>query len=213
MERISKTLNDLINLQRAYALTFRSPTTEERYKNLINSGLITSYDYSCEFLREPLIEHVGHLPIIAAFLHDKIEHHKQVDLGHVLTILSVHDIGETLVGDVLTYKKSSDHAKAELEATKKILPEYLFKFFEEFEERSSIDSKFAKAVDALAPLLHELTIPEVTIARFRHFDFDTDKIVAKKEKYFEFDQVLKDLFDYTIVLFRAMEANAKIIKA
>lgn len=213
MKKIKRVLDELINLQRSYALTFRAPTTEERHKNLIDSGLISKYDYGCNFLREPLIEHVGHLPIIASFLHEKLEHRDKIDLGRVLTILSVHDIGETQVGDVLTYKKNKIHEKAELEATMKILPSYLFKYFKEFEDRKSLDAKFAKAVDALAPLLHELTIPEVTIGRFKYSDFDTDKIVEKKKQYFEFDNFLKELFEYTITLFREMESNSRKSKA
>ena len=209
MEKISKVLEDLISLQRSYALTFRAMTTEERHKNIVQSGLIKDYNYDSNFLREPLLEHVGHLPIIASFLHGKLEHKDEIDLGHVLIMLSIHDFGETVVGDVLTYKKNSDHEKAEYEAVKNGLPKYLFEYFKEFEDRETIEAKFAKAVDALAPELHELAMPQVTIERFAHFDFNTDKILAKKEKYYEFDKFLKELFKHVIVLYRDIEAKSK----
>lgn len=208
MEQVSKVLEELISLQRSYALTFRVITTEERYTNLIGSGLITEYTLDSKIIREPLLEHTGHLPVIAAFLHGKIKNKSKVDLGRVLIMLSIHDFGETFVGDVLTYRKNADHEKAEYEAVKQNLPNYLFKYFKEFEARETLDAKFAKAVDSIAPLLHEIALPWLTIQRLKHYNFNSKMIFDKKAKHFEFDPFLKKLFALIIKKFEKLEAKA-----
>lgn len=106
-------VDNLIALQRAYSFTFRVLITEERYR-LVESGSLQEYTFESESLREPLIEHVGHLPIIASYLHPYIAHEDEVDLGRVLIMLSIHDIGETVVGDMLTYSKTDSHAEQEI---------------------------------------------------------------------------------------------------
>lgn len=193
-----KILDSLIELQRAYASTYRGMTTEERHRNLISSGLITNYDYDSEFIREPLIEHTGHLPVIASYLWQYAEHKSDINLGRALIMLSIHDIGEIEVGDKVTFHKNQKDNDDEYEVVKKRLPEELLKYFDEFEARETTDAKFAKMVDSLAPELHELALPEVTKERFEHFKFNTQSIIDKKEKYFTWDENFKELFDAMI---------------
>jgi len=201
-KHIPEIVENLIKLQQAYASTLRAMVTEERYNGLVESGLIKDFTYDSEFIREPLIEHVGHLPVIASYLHPYIEHRDEVDLGRALIMLSVHDIGETEVGDILTFAKPNSHVDSEFEAAQKLLPDYLYKYFEEIEKRETIDSKFAKAVDSVAPILHEVVLPKVTLERFKHHNFNIEKIVAKKKEHFEWDSVLLEIFEYLIDKYR-----------
>ncbi|MEK7658395.1 MAG: HD domain-containing protein [Patescibacteria group bacterium] len=204
-ENISEIVEGLLKLQKKYSSTPRSIVTYDRNKNIIESGLLKEYNYDSEIIREPLIEHVGHLPIIASYLHQFIEHKNKVDLGKSLIILSVHDIGETEVGDMITYSKTKSHEKAEEKAAFKILPDYLYKYFIEYDEAKTIDAKFAKSVDSLAPLLHELTLPKITAERFKYHNFSVDKIVVKKKVYFKWDNVLSKIFDYVTDELRKIE--------
>ena len=197
-KNIPEIVNGILKLTKNYSLTPRSIVTYDRYKNLIESGLLKEYSYGLEAIREPLIEHVGHLPIIASYLHQFIEHRDDVNLGEVLTILSVHDIGETEVGDMITYSKTEDHEKSEDEAAKKILPDYLYERFKEYDQEKTINAKFAKAADSIAPLLHELLLPKITAERFKYYNFSIEKIIAKKKIYFEWDGVLSEIFDHVI---------------
>lgn len=112
-------LECLMELLRKYSFTYRAIVTEERYVNLVQSGIIQDIDYTSKKLREPLIEHVGCLPIVASFLHEFIENRARVNLEKVLAILSIHDIGETEVGDVFAFGKTDIHAQLEYEAAKK----------------------------------------------------------------------------------------------
>lgn len=205
MHDIKKLTEGLLELQRKYANTFRVMNTEERYARLVVSGALREYSYEHETLREPLIEHVGHLPVIAAYLHPHIAHKDEVDLGRALTMLSVHDIGETEVGDVLAYAKTGEHAHAEEEAARALLPDYLYKFLEEYEARETNDAKFAKSIDSAAPILHELSLPaEVTRERFRVHQFGIADIIKKKQPHFEWDAVLAALFDDMIARYRGL---------
>jgi 5'-deoxynucleotidase YfbR-like HD superfamily hydrolase len=205
MENSLRLLHQLIELQRKYAFEARGITTEERYNRLIKTRQIKKWNYDTEAIREPLIEHVGHLPIIASFLYPYIKNVEKVDLGRVLVMLSIHDFGETIVGDIFTFHKNKNDEDAEYDAVVKNLNPRLLPYFKEFEERKTMDSKFAKSVDSIAPLLHELSIPVVTKERFEHFGFDTKKIDAKKRKDFEWDPVLSEIFEAILKEYRSIE--------
>jgi hypothetical protein len=70
----SQIVEGLLKLQKNYSVTSRSIITEERCENFVESGLLKKYNYDSEETREPLIEHVGHLPVIASYLHQYIDH-------------------------------------------------------------------------------------------------------------------------------------------
>lgn len=116
-------LDNLLFLQARYSKTYRAMTSTEKYEKLVLSGKLTDLDLSAEEIREPLIEHVGHLPIIASYLHRFVEHKNSIDLGEVLIMLAVHDIGETAIGDMLTYAKTKEHALNEVESARSMLPD------------------------------------------------------------------------------------------
>lgn len=199
---VPEIVDDLITLQNNYATTYRFINTLERYEALISSKIIDKIDYSIEATREPLIEHVGHLPIIAVYLHQYVEHKKNIDLGEVLTMLAVHDIGETEVGDVFAFSKVSADEDAERKAAKKILPPYLYKYFEEFEKSKTINSKFAKSCDSIAPALHTLSLPpKIALERSERFGYNLKDIATKKSHY-EWDSVLSEVFDYIFNMFK-----------
>lgn len=202
MTNVSHIVNGLLALQTKYATTYRAMTTAERYNGLIKSGLIQSYSPDQEVFREPLIEHVGHLPIIATYLYQFVEKKRDIDLGKALTMLAIHDIGETEAGDVISYSKTKELERSELEFSKQLIPKELIGYFNEFQENHTFSAKFANTVDNIAPLLHDLVLPEITIERFNFFSFDTDKIVDKKRTFFEWDSVLIKIFDYIIAEYR-----------
>lgn len=199
-------VRDLISLQRGYSSIHRATITEERYNLHLND--FNDFAYDAEIFREPLIEHVGHLPIVASYLHSYIEHSDDVDLGRVLTMLSVHDVGETVVGDVLTFVKSKQHSDLELEETKKLLSTQSHKFVEEYEKRETSDARYAKSVDVLAPMLHSLSLPpSIAMGRMRYHGYSVSVVAKEKRKLFLWDNVLVDIFDYVIESYRKMESS------
>ncbi|MBP9758648.1 HD domain-containing protein [Candidatus Dojkabacteria bacterium] len=210
---ILKITKELIELQSRYAFEARKIITLERLENFqkLFPTKLEELDYEEKMLREPLVEHVGDLPIIATFLHQFIEHKEVVNLGRSLIMLSIHDIGETVLGDVFTFDKTKIQETDEYDAALKLLPDYLQKYYEEYEKRESSDAKYAKAVDSISPLLHEMVLPELTYLRFEKFDFNTQKIFDKKINDFEWDNVLLEIFKLLIEEYKKIEIGEKTI--
>jgi len=200
-------LDKLLKLQRNYALTPRWIMTHERTVNIQDRFLKYKVNYEDIAIREPLLEHVGHLPIIASFLYPYIDHHESVDLGRALIMLSFHDIGETITGDVLKYKKTEKHEIYEQKVTKKLLNPYYIPYWEEYETRSTHTARFAKSVDSIAPLLHELDNMPHTLERWDHFGFGPDKIESKKRPDFIWDGVLLGIFEEYLKIVRSAYNN------
>lgn len=188
-------LNRLLKLQRSYALTPRFPMTYERTKNVQNRFIGKKVNYEDISIREPLIEHVGHLPIIANFLYPHIEHTDSIDLGKALIMLSFHDIGETKVGDVLAYNKTKKHTLLEEKAAHRLIHKYYLPYWKEYEGRKSFTAKLAKSVDSIAPLLHEIDNMPHTLKRFTHFKFGLRDIDKLKRLHFAWDKVLLGIFE------------------
>ena len=188
-------IRNFLDLQNSYSFTKRALITAERYVNIAHSGLVDKKDYSNEILREPLMEHVGHLPIMASYFHPHIRHSKDVDLGRSLIMLSIHDIGETVTGEIFSYHRTKQDDKDEIEAARKIIHPDLKVYLEEFEESETLDAKYAKSIDALAPNIYQVCMPKITMARFNSLNATVDDIVDKKRKLMEWDSVLLEIFD------------------
>ena len=106
-------------------------------------------------------EHSWHLSMMALILHKYAN--GGVDILHVLKMVIIHDIVEIDVGDTFCYDEeaAAKQADREKQASKRLfglLPESQATEFrdlwEEFEEGSSPEAKFARSLDRLMPMLH-----------------------------------------------------------
>lgn len=172
--------------------------TKERFKHFANADPDLALDLDNTPLNEPLIEHVGHLPITAAYFHQFLEHKDRVDLGRSLAMLAIHDIGETELGDVFTYTKTEADETAEIEAALKLLPEYQQKIFLEYEAQDTFAAKYAKAIDAMAGFLPTLDMPHIIIKRFHKRGARVDDVVNRKRSLMEWDTTLLNIFDISM---------------
>lgn len=130
-------------------------------------------------------EHSWHLAVMAIVL---AEHSNEpVDLAKVMKMVLIHDIVEIDSGDVFAYDtvKSHDNFDEELKAAKRIfgiLPneqaEEFINIWIEFEEMKTPESKFARALDRLEPLLQNASNNGGT---WREFDVKFDKVIEKKK--------------------------------
>ena len=111
--------------------------------------------------RENSAEHSWHLAVMALVL---AEHAPPgTDLSRVIAMLLVHDLVEIDAGDLFLYATAAQHARqeeAELAAADRIfalLPdgqaEQVRALWDEFEERSTPEARFARALDRLQPML------------------------------------------------------------
>lgn len=107
-------------------------------------------------------EHSWHVCLSALMLKDYAN--EKIDINRVIKMLLIHDLGEIDAGDTIIYASETVENKQEEEAGVKrllsILPEgqgdeYLV-LWREFEAGETADSQYAKAIDRVPPLLHNI---------------------------------------------------------
>jgi len=131
-------------------------------------------------------EHSWHLAMMVLVL---AEHSNEpIDVLKVLKILLIHDIVEIDAGDTFLFDSITDHdnREEELVAAKRIfglLPpaqaDEFLAIWEEFEAEQTAESKFAKALDNLEPMLQNASNQGGTWAEF-NVPYET--IIEKKKK-------------------------------
>lgn len=107
-------------------------------------------------------EHSWHVCLCALMLKDYSN--ETIDINHVIKMLLIHDLGEIDAGDTIVYQEDIAEKKSkELEGIRRIfglLPadrtdEYIA-LWEEFEFEDTAEAKFARAVDRIPPVMHNL---------------------------------------------------------
>lgn len=111
--------------------------------------------------RENAAEHSWHLAIMALLLAEHAP--DDLDEGHVIKLVLVHDLVEIDAGDTYAYDVAAAENRAEREAQAArrifgLLPEdqagELQALWEEFEACVTPEARFANALDRLMPILH-----------------------------------------------------------
>ena len=107
-------------------------------------------------------EHSWHVCLSVLMLKDYAN--EEIDIDRVIKMLLIHDLGEIDAGDTIIYESETQAIKDEEEAgirrILEILPtnkseEYITLWLE-FEAGETADSKYAKAIDRVPPILHNL---------------------------------------------------------
>ena len=143
MEEIEKILSFIIEIEKLKDIHRKTkPVGLERFENSA--------------------EHSWHVCLSALVL--KSFANEPVNIDRVIKMLLIHDLGEIDTGDTIIYASETDKLKTE-EATgvKRILSilpsgmgEEFMELWHEFESGETPDSRFAKAIDRVPPLLHNL---------------------------------------------------------
>jgi putative hydrolases of HD superfamily len=111
--------------------------------------------------RENSAEHSWHLALMALVLAGHAP--PAADLGRVMAMVVLHDLVEVDAGDLSVYAAEADQARqeqAERAAADRLFPMLpppqaasLRALWDEFEERATVEAKFARALDRLQPML------------------------------------------------------------
>jgi len=89
---------------------------------------------------------------------------EEINIDRVIKMLLLHDLGEIDAGDTIVYDSHTTEVKEQEDAGfRRILQlfpkeqqnNYLI-LWEEFENEQTFDAKYAKAIDRIPPLLHNL---------------------------------------------------------
>jgi putative hydrolase of HD superfamily len=108
-------------------------------------------------------DHTWHTCLFALLLHPDLA--RRVDLGHVLALLTVHDLVEICAGDTFGYDAAGRRDKPEREAAAAdrlfgALPSDLTaqmrEWWDEYETAQTPEARFAKAIDRLQVLAQNI---------------------------------------------------------
>lgn len=107
-------------------------------------------------------EHSWHVCISALMLKEYAN--ENINIEKVIKMLLIHDLGEIDAGDTVVYYADKQEIKAsEEDGIKRILQtlpeeeaEIYLKLWYEFEAGKTPESKYAKAIDRIPPLLHNI---------------------------------------------------------
>lgn len=181
--KAAQLLEKLEFLFEKYSDELRAMTQPYQLRRVMNR--VPNYEYQPEdpIVRESLLEHVGSLPMVATTLYPYIDD-KSVELGQALVMLAIHDIGELVHGDTMTFIKKDSAKDPEQEAALSLLDPSYHKLYKDVESQTSQTAKFAKAIDKITPDIFEYLSPaDVTLRRYKHFvGIGRDEIIPLIEK-------------------------------
>jgi putative hydrolases of HD superfamily len=147
--------------------------------------------------RESVAEHTWRMSLMAILIAPELE--KSVDMSHLLKIIIIHDLVETLTGDIPIFmvntpeKKAAKHLeeKAAMERIAKMLDsptgDELFTLWEEYEAGESPEARVAKALDKLEGNIQHNEAPLETWIEKNH------EIVFGIDKFCTFDTTMLKL--------------------
>lgn len=122
-----------------------------KLKNVIRTGW---KDWNVKRERiESVAEHIYGVQMLAIAM--KSEYQYDIDIMKVIFMLAIHELGETVIGDITMFQKSREEKeKLEHQAVSEILSglldgEQIEKLFLEFDARETNEAKFAYQCDKL----------------------------------------------------------------
>lgn len=128
---------------------------------------ITRQNQTLDKRFENSAEHSWQLALMAVTLRQYFS--EIVDMEKVMTMLLLHDVGEIGAGDTSAFDEigklhSYERELASVKQTFSFLPmeqkEYYLNLWQEFEKGNSAEARYARCVDAIAPLMNHLLIAE-----------------------------------------------------
>ncbi|MDK9762359.1 HD domain-containing protein [Vibrio sp. D420a] len=141
-------------------------------------------------------EHSWHVCISALMLKEYAD--ERINIDRVIKMLLIHDLGEIDAGDKIVYEsETAEQKNKEWNGVKRVLDmlpnrqgeEYLA-LWEEFELGESADAKYAKAIDRIPPLLHNINDDgygwkKHNVLKEKVLNFNQQRISAGGEKIWE----------------------------
>ncbi len=127
----------------------------DKLKSVLRQNYLLTQDR-----QENTAEHSWHLALMALLLAEYA--HSEINLGHLLELLLIHDLAEIYAGDTYCYdeEKTRSQEEREAQAAEKLFDKLpldqstrLHELRKEFEEGRSSEAIFAASLDRLLPLL------------------------------------------------------------
>lgn len=130
---------------------------------------------------QSVAEHITNMLFLAHYFRDLEDPEHKLDFEKVTKIILMHDMGEIEVGDLPTHRRSALHDRSEALAVKKVIkksPAFISReiniLFTEFENMSTPEGRFARAIDKLEGGLYFIINQKaVEMMRSLHTTVDT----------------------------------------
>ena len=146
---------------------------------------VTRFNRTLDGRFENSAEHSWQGAIAAMVLQDYYP--EKLDIEKVISMLLIHDLGEIYAGDTWVFddeKKihSHDRELESIEKTMSLLPEEKYlnmkNLWLEFEKGQSAESRYARVIDALVPLINHLEVSELN---YNPDNISSDMVLEKKK--------------------------------
>ena len=135
--------------------------------------------------RESVAEHSWRLALMAYFVKDEFP---QADLGKLLAMCLLHDMGEAFTGDIPVFEKSTEDERREEKIlaswVRELPPPYcgdLAALFEEMQALETLEARLCKALDKLEALIQH---NEADISTWLPLEYDLQLTYGQKETRF-----------------------------
>lgn len=159
--------------------------TVEFIKEIEKLKSVTRFNRTLDGRSENSAEHSWQGAIAAMVLQDYYP--EKLNMEKVMFLLLIHDLGEVYAGDTWVFddeKKlhSHDRELASIEKTMSLLPEDKYlnmkNLWLEFEKGQSAESRYARVIDALVPLINHLEVSELN---YNPDNISADMVLEKKK--------------------------------
>ena len=146
---------------------------------------VTRFNRTFDGRFENSAEHSWQGAIAAMVLQDYYP--EKLNMEKVISMLLMHDLGEIYAGGTWVFddeKKlhSHDRERASIEKTMSLLPEEKYlnmkNLWLEFEKGQSAESRYARVIDALVPLINHLEVSELN---YNPDNISADMVLDKKK--------------------------------
>lgn len=186
MERLDKQVSFIGEIEKLKAVTRFNRTLDKRFENSA--------------------EHSWQVAIVATLL--KEYYPSELNMEKVMTMLLCHDLGEIYAGDTWVFDEagkatSQERELASIKTSFGKLPQDQSKalqaLWQEFEQGNSAEARYARAIDAITPLINHLVVSE------NNYNPDnlTSERVLEKKAFIQQDserlwQLVEDLVDASV---------------
>jgi putative hydrolases of HD superfamily len=152
------------------------------------------HNWTSKDRQESVAEHCWRMSVMALLLLPKLD--KKISSEKVMKMISIHDFGEIVAGDVPAQDSDAKKQQEIIEKDSMIklkqvhndpITDEIFSLWEEYEKRETLEAKFVKALDKLEVRIQHNESP---IQRWSDIEFERSQYVA--DKFVEYDSFLKE---------------------
>ena len=150
-----------------------------------NLKVIPRHCYTAPDRRESVADHSWRLVLMAYLC---AEEYPDIDLGKLLTFAAIHDLGESVTGDIPAFVKTEAQEATEDRAIDQLvntLPEparsRMHALFDEYEAQSSLEAKLCLALDKLEAVIQH---NESDISTWLPLEYDLQLTYGAEEAAF-----------------------------